>query len=152
VLQARVAELNIKGYEYTGYYSKISSIQSYFEANLALLNTENRHALFPEDRPIYTKVRDNPPAKYGVKASVKNSLIGDGCIVDGTVENCILFRGVKVGAGSTLKNCIIMQDSIIGKKCSLENVITDKKVIVSDGRLLTGSSRCPLYLAKESEI
>ncbi|MDR0944056.1 MAG: glucose-1-phosphate adenylyltransferase subunit GlgD [Ruminococcus sp.] len=152
VLQARVRELIIKGYEYTDYYSKISSIQSYFEANLALLNTKNRHALFPDDRPIYTKVRDNPPAKYGVTASVKNSLIGDGCIVDGTVENCILFRGVKIGAGTSLKNCIIMQDSIIGKKCALENVITDKKVIISDGRLLTGSSRCPLFLAKESEI
>ncbi|MDR0903191.1 MAG: glucose-1-phosphate adenylyltransferase subunit GlgD [Ruminococcus sp.] len=152
VLQAKVSTLKLMGYEYTEYYSRISSMQSYFEANLALLNTENRRALFKADSPIYTKVRDNPPAKYGINASVKNSLIGDGCIVDGKVENCILFRGVKVGAGTSLKNCIIMQDTVIGKKCGLQNVITDKKVTITDGRLLTGSSRCPLFLAKESEI
>jgi glucose-1-phosphate adenylyltransferase len=152
VIQARYKDLKIMGYYYDGYYSRISSMSSFFEANMALLNPENRAKLFIDGRPIYTKVRDNPPAKYGVNAKVKNSLVGDGCIVEGTVENCILFRGVKISAGATLKNCIIMQDTVIGKKCGLENVITDKKVIVSDGRLLTGSAKFPLFIAKGAEI
>ena len=117
-----------------------------------LLSTSNREKLFLQTRPIYTKVRDNPPAKFAIGAKVKNSLIGDGCIIEGTVENSVLFRGVKVGKGAVVKNSILMQDTVIGSKCEVSCVVSDKNVKVSDMRMLTGSQNYPLYLGKGAVI
>ncbi|MDR0947167.1 MAG: glucose-1-phosphate adenylyltransferase subunit GlgD [Ruminococcus sp.] len=152
VLQARCADYLIMGYCFDGYFSRICSKQSYMRANFDLLKSENRHRLFPDGRPIYTKIRDNPPAKYAIGAKVKNSLIGDGCIVDGEVTDSILFRGAKVAAGAVVKNCIIMQDTIIEKGSTLQNVITDKNVKITAGHLLTGSEKYPLFIGKGAEI
>lgn len=152
ILQARTHDYKIMAYRHDGYFSKITSMESFYKANMSLLNSDNRTKLFPENKPVYTKVRDNPPAKFGIGASVKNTLIGDGCIIDGTVENCILFRGVKVGKGAVVKNAILMQDTSIGAKCDINYVITDKNVKISDMRLLTGSQNYPLFLGKGAVI
>ena len=100
------------------------------------------------DFDIYTKVRDSAPSKYADSAIVKNSLISDGCVIEGTVENCILFRGVKVGKGSVLKNSIIMQDTVIGSSVELDSVITDKNVVIRDRRHLAGCAELPFFIGK----
>ncbi len=152
ILQARSHEYKIMGYRHEGYFSKIDSMNSYYKANMELLNSDNRAKLFKSDTPIYTKVRDNAPAKFGIGASVKNSLIADGCIIEGKVENCILFRGVKVEKGAEVKNSIIMQEGVIGQKCDISYVITDKKVEIASHRMLTGSQNYPLYIGKGAII
>ncbi len=119
---------------------------------MELLDTESRKALFLPNSPIYTKIRDNPPAKFDIGASAKNSLIADGCIIEGTVENSVLFRGVKIGKGAVVKNCILMQDTSVGSKCEISNVITDKNVTIGKDRLLTGSQFYPLYIGKGATI
>ncbi len=151
-LQARANEMNFVGYEHKGYYSRIDSVKSYYDANMALLNADNRNALFKPDAPIYTKIGDNGPVKYGLEAKTKNSLIADGCIIEGTVENCILFRGVKIGKGSVVKNCVLQQGTKIGKGSSLTSVITDKNVEIVDGRVLTGSETYPIYIGKNAKL
>ncbi len=152
VLQARVKEYKVIGYKHDGYYQKIDSTDTYYKANMAMLDTDTRDQVFLDKRPIYTKIRDNAPAKYGIGANVKNSLIADGCIVEGTVENSILFRGVKVSEGAVVRNSIIMQDTCIGKKCDINYVITDKMVDIRDFRLLTGSQYYPLFVGKGAKI
>ena len=152
VLQAHIKDYKIMGYMHEGYFSKIDSISNYYKANMALLNHEIREKLFIDKAPIYTKIRDNAPVKYGLDSSVKNSLIADGCIIEGTVENSILFRGVKVAKGATIKNSILMQDTVIGQKCDINYVITDKKVMIGNFRLLTGSQYYPLYVGKGATI
>jgi glucose-1-phosphate adenylyltransferase len=152
VLQARNDEYKIVGYEHKGFFTKIDSIQTYYEANLALLAPDKRKALFTEDWPIYTKVGDNGPVKYGLEASVRNSLIADGCIIEGTVENSVLFRGVKVGKDTVIRNCVLLQGTEVGSRCSLKSVITDKNVEISDEKLLTGSESYPLYISKNAKI
>ncbi|MBR4223204.1 MAG: glucose-1-phosphate adenylyltransferase subunit GlgD [Oscillospiraceae bacterium] len=152
ILQGRCNEFDIRAYEYKGYFSKITSIKTYYDANMALLSTENRKALFLENNPIYTKIRDNPPAKLAIGAKVRNSLVADGCIIEGTVENSILFRGVKVGKGSVVRNAIVMQDTCVGRNCTLDSVITDKQVIITDGKILTGSSNYPICIGKAAQI
>lgn len=152
VLQSRCNEFKIMGYKHEGYFSKITSIKSYYDANMALLNTENRKKLFLDKSPVYTKIRDNPPAKFAIGAKVTNSLIADGCIIEGTVENSILFRGAKVGKGSVVKNSIVMQDGVIGKDCVIDCLITDKVVNISDGKILTGSANYPVYIGKGAKI
>ncbi len=151
-LQPNVKEFKIMGYEFDGYFSRIDSVKHYYEANLALLKAENRKQLFKTGAPIYTKIGDNGPVKYGLEAKVSNSLIADGCIIEGTVENSILFRGVKVGKGSVVRNCILMQNTNIGADCSLTSVITDKNVTTEDGRVLTGSESYPVYISKNAKL
>lgn len=85
-------------------------------------------------------------------AKVSNSLISDGCVIEGTVENCILFRGVKVGKGSVVKNSIVMQDTVIGENVQLNCVITDKNVVIRDRRNLSGCELQPYFLAKGTMI
>ncbi|MGN1090465.1 MAG: glucose-1-phosphate adenylyltransferase subunit GlgD [Huintestinicola sp.] len=152
ILQDKCGVYNIQAYKHEGYFSKITSIKSYYDANMALLKLENRNGLFLDTNPIYTKIRDNPPAKFAIGAKVKNSLIADGCIIEGTVENSILFRGAKVGKGSVVKDSIIMQDTVISKNCTIDCVITDKIVKITDGKILTGSANYPIYIGKGAEI
>lgn len=152
ILQARTHQYKIMSYYHKDYFRKISSVVGYYSANMDLLDSEKRAMLFHDNAPVYTKVRDNPPAKYAIGANVKNSIVADGCIIEGTVENSILFRGAKIGKGSVVKNSIIMQDGVIGAKCEINSVITDKIVRIKDGRMLTGSDNYPLYIGKGAEI
>lgn len=141
----------IYGYEFDGYYCNIDSLKSYFKANMDLLNKDVREEIFGA-RDVYTKVNDAPPAKFTDTAKVKNSLVHDGCLIEGTVENCILFRGVKVGKGTTLKNCIIMSENVIGDNCNLSYVVSDKDTSISNGRTLAGCEQQPYFINKGSRI
>ncbi len=147
ILVKNVDTLKIFGYHFKGYYAGIHSLPKYFKYSMELLEKPVRDELFGA-RDIYTKVRDSAPSKYSEDATVKNSLISDGCIIEGTVENCILFRGVKVGKGSVLKNSIVMQDTVIGTGVSLDCVITDKNVVIRDRRTLAGCETLPYFIAK----
>lgn len=152
ILQDRGANYKILGYAHKGYYARIDSLASFYEANMALLNISNRERLFTKSAPIYTKIMDNGPARFGLESNIKNSMIADGCVIEGSVENCVLFRGVKIGKNSVLKNCVIMQNTVIGQQCSLNCVITDKDVTIVDERVLTGSQSYPLYIGKGAKI
>lgn len=147
ILAKNVDTLKIYGYAFEGYYAGIDSVQSYYLHSMELLNKDVRGELFGA-RDIYTKVRDSAPSKYIEGATVKNSLISDGCVIEGTVENCILFRGVNVGKGSVIKNSIIMQDTVIGSNVQLDCVITDKNVAIRDRRHLAGCAELPYFIGK----
>lgn len=148
VLQAMKDKLKIYTYQYDGYFKRIDGIKRYYEANLDIINPQNSRKLFFTDTPIYTRVNDNAPCKYGLESKVKHSLIADGCIVEGDVENCVLFRGVKVGKGAVVKNSIIMQNTVIGQHAELNYMITDKNVNVERYRVLSGSLVYPLFVGK----
>ena len=117
-----------------------------------IMNKEVRTELFNLTDPIYTKVRDDAPAVYGLEASAKNSLIADGCVIEGTVENSVLFRGVKVGKGAVVKNCILMQDTSIGEGASLNCVISDKNAVVNENTVLSGVAEFPYYIMKGKRV
>ncbi len=152
VLQGRNDEFTFKAYEHKDCFFKIDSLEAYYKTNLKLQESDVRKSLFDPETPIYTKTGDNAPVKYGLETSVKNSTIADGCMIEGTVENSILFRGVKIGKGSVVKNCVLMQGTVIGDNCSLDSVVTDKEVEISNERVLTGSEEYPLYLSKKAKI
>ena len=98
------------------------------------------------------KVNDSAPAKFADTASVKNSLVSDGCLIEGTVENSILFRGVKIGKGTVVKNCILMTDNIIGENCKLAYIVSDKNSVIRDNRVLAGCEVQPYFINKGSLI
>ncbi len=152
VYQRNLTTLNMRAYRLDGYVRVIDSLSTYLSANEDLLQANVRKALFCTERPILTKVRDDAPARYAIGGKVSDSLVADGCVISGKVENCILFRGVKVGKDAQLSNCVIMQDTVIGDKANLSYVITDKNVEISPARTLIGFDSYPAYIAKEAFV
>ncbi|WP_273125202.1 sugar phosphate nucleotidyltransferase [Bacillus weihaiensis] len=142
--------LTICDYEFSGYAARIDSISSYYKHSLELLNPDIWQEIFKKDRPILTKAKDEPPTMYGKDSVVKNSLIANGCKIEGHVENSIIFRGVHIGKDTVIKNSVIMQKTNIGEQCLLENVIADKDVKVLDYTKLEGGSKKPLILRKKT--
>ena len=140
ILQHKLHDFKIFGYKYDGYFEIIDSMKTFYKANNDMMNRDICHEVFSMNKPIYTKVRDVAPAKYGIDANVKGSLIADGCIIEGTVENSVLFRGVKVGKGAVIKNSIVMQSSVIEEKAAFINGIADKDVTITKNRTITGSA------------
>jgi glucose-1-phosphate adenylyltransferase len=139
-------------YKHTGYVRTICSMQDYYSISMDLMKPEVRANLFNPARPIYTKVRDDRPSRYGFDCKVKGSLIAQGCIINGEVENCIISKGVYIGRNTKVKNCIIMQDSVIGDNATISNVIIDKDCNIVAEQQLMGAPNYPVYIEKGSII
>lgn len=133
LLAPNTEKFNIYGYKANGFAVVMDSVKSYFDASMLMLDGKKRNELFLKERPVYTKTHDRMPTRYGVDSVVENSLVADGCVIEGTVENCILFRGVRIDAGAVVKNSIIMQNSSVEKGAELNYVIVDKDATVTEG-------------------
>ena len=152
ILQHKLHDFKILGYKYDKYFEIIDSMKTYFKATMDIMNRDISREVFSLDTPIYTRVRDVAPAKYGIDCNVTGSVIADGCIIDGVVENSVLFRGVKVKKGAVVKNAIVMQDCIIDENASFTDAISDKDVTISKGRSITGSADYPVYISKGAVV
>ena len=148
VLIRRMNDLKIFGYEHKGAVARIDTVQNYFTANRLFLDPDTRADLFSNGGPVYTKVKDEVPARYGAHAHVVNSLVADGCIIEGSVENSVLFRGVRVARNATVKDSIVMQNSEVQEGASLHYAILDKSVVVQRNRVLSGSGNFPMIIRK----
>ncbi|MBQ8207898.1 MAG: glucose-1-phosphate adenylyltransferase subunit GlgD [Clostridia bacterium] len=153
VIDRNLLRANYFVYHYDGFYAQINSLAGYYACSMKLLEPGMGNALFGvPNRPILTKVRNSAPTRYTGDAKVKNSLIADGCLIEGVVENSIIFRGVKVGKGSVVKNCILMQDTVVGDNVTLGCVVSDKNVLIKDDRNLSGHSSLPFFISKGTMI
>jgi glucose-1-phosphate adenylyltransferase len=151
VLQKNLERLRIFAYNHEGHAARIDSVETYFKANMDLLDLRNWHDLFlSDDFRIHTKIKDEAPAKYMEESHVSNSLIANGCIIEGRVENSILFRKVRVGKNACIRNSIIMQHSIIGDDAQLNCIVCDKNAIIQPEAVLSGSQDSPLCIAKHA--
>ncbi len=151
VLLPKLNKLNVQGYKYNGYVARITDMKSYFDENMKLLDDHNLDALF-SGSPIYTKIRDDNPTRYIDGAKVQNVMVADGCIIEGEVENSVLFRGVKVAKGAKVKNCILMQGTSIEAGAEAEYLITDKNVTITAGKEMKGTDTFPVYIGKFQSV
>lgn len=151
VLQNNPADLKIYAYPYEGYHAVINSVESYYANSMDLLDQQTYMKLFKE-KPVRTKIKYEPPTRYLESAEVTDSLVANGCIVGGRVDNSILFRGVQVKKGAVISNSIIMQKCVIEENAVIENVIMDKDVHISAERTLIGDIKKPFVIAKNSHI
>ena len=153
VLSVMAKKKLVRCYNFDGFYACINSLAGYFATSMQLLSPEIRAGLFGiKHRPVMTKVRNSPPSKYTDTAKASNSLIADGCVIEGEVHDSILFRGVKVGKGTVVRNCILLQDTYIGENCNLNCVVSDKNVVIKDGRNLSGHETMPFFIEKGARV
>ena len=143
--------VTINVFEFDGVAMFNESVEEYFANSLALINAEIRHDLFEGNHPVFTRVRDRVPSYYGEGCQVKNSILADGCMLEGGVENSVLFRQVTIGKNAQVRNCVIMNDTVVGEGAQLEWVILDKDVTVRPGAKLYGTASHPVVV-KRGEI
>lgn len=141
----------IKMYDYTGYIAIIDSRQSFYNHSMEMLKPAVYKQVFTKEEPIFTKVKDEPPTRYKKGAKVVNSMIANGCVIEGEVENSIISRAVKIGKGTVIRNSIIMQKTQIEENCVLDGVIIDKDARIESGVKLTGTRETP-YLVEKGTV
>ena len=152
LVSKRKEEFKIQGYEYNGYLRSIDSIKNYFDFNMDLLNEDIKNEIFFEHGRIYTRVKDTPPTVYGDDVVAKNSLLANGCIIEGSVKNSIIGRRVIIEEGAVVENCIICQGSTIKKGAELKNLIVTRRNTIEENQQLMGSLNNPLVIEKGDNI
>lgn len=152
IVSARAAELKIKAVEHVGYFAPITSLKSYYKANQRLLNKEEADNLFTKEWPIYTKTSDSCPTQFFPGATVKNSVVSNGCTVKGSIEGSIIGRGVSIGEGAVIKNSVILAYSKIGAGAVIENQVVDKFAVIQDGMNVIADPEKPGYIKKRDTI
>lgn len=145
-----IKDLSVNSYEFTGYLAYINSVQSYYNANMDILNLDVNKDLFFSNGLVYTKVMDESPTKYFDKSDVSNSLIANGCLIKGKVKDSVISRRVIVNEGAQITNSIIMQGCEIKKNAKLTNVIIDKNNIIEENVELKGDKKFPLVIEKKA--
>lgn len=152
IISANLDTLKVMAYEHTGYAAIMDCPKAYRRANFELLKPEIRKDLFNHERPIYTKTRDDMPTRYGTQSSVTNSLVAEGCVIEGIVKNSVLFRGVKVEKGAVVENSILMQGVTVNKDAQLDNVVSDKNATVSAGMVVKGTEEKAFFVEKNQTL
>ena len=153
IIQHNIGKANYKIYDYEGFYAHIGSMEGYFDCSMQLLDGGVRERLFGiKNRPVLTKIRNSAPTRYCSGAKVSNSVVAEGCVIEGVVENSIIFRGVHVGAGAVVKNCVLFQDTYVCPDAQLNCVIADKNVMIKDKRVLSGCENMPFYIGKNTSV
>lgn len=152
ILAQKLDKLDVRAFRYDGYVARISDMKSYFDENMKMLDDENVDALFSAGNPIYTKIRDDNPSRYINGSKASNIMAADGCVIEGEVENSILFRGVKIGKGAKVRNCVLMQGTVIEEGAEVDYVVTDKNVTITAGKELMGTDTFPVYVAKYQKV
>ncbi len=151
ILSPHLVTLNVQGFKFEGYSARISDMKSYFDENMKLLDEDNLDALFDKEQ-IYTKIRDDNPTRYITGSRVKNVMAADGCVIEGDVENCVLFRGVKIKSGAKIRNCVLMQDTVVESGAELDYVITDKNVVITENQKLQGTDTLQVFVEKRKRV
>lgn len=148
VVNEQLDKFKVEKYEWKEYSATIDSLDSYYKHSMDMLTAAAYYHVFTKNEPIFTKVKDEPPTRYKTGAKVSNSLIANGCMIQGEVENCIISRAVKIGKGAVIRNSIIMQKTQIEDNCVLDGVIIDKDVKIESGVKLTGTRENPYVVEK----
>lgn len=145
-------ELDVRAIAHRGYFASITDFKSYYDANLELIDFKNARSLFDDEWPIYTRTNDSCPTQYFDGADVKASIISNGCLIEGTIENSVLGRGCQIRKGAVVKNCVILPDVIIGEDAVLENVVVDKHAKILHAKDVKGTPEKPGYIKRSDSL
>ena len=151
---ANYKKSNYRSYCYTGFVASVSSFLDYYRYSMQLAtdSVARENLLWKKEAPIFTRVHNSSPTMYTKDAKVENSMIADECVIEGTVINSVIFRGVTVEKGAVVKNSILFQGTVVSKNAELNCIVTDKDVFVSSGVKLSGNDNMPFYVQKTRKV
>ncbi|MCR4832454.1 MAG: glucose-1-phosphate adenylyltransferase subunit GlgD, partial [Butyrivibrio sp.] len=149
IINLMCKQLDVRAYQHKGYFASLTSLQDYFHASMELLDYNIADTLFKPEWPIYTKTTDSCPTKYFEASKVSNSFVSNGCLIEGTVENSIIGRGVKIKKGAVIKNSIIMAYAEIESGVHIENTVVDKWAKIINAKNIVGTEEEPQYIKRQ---
>lgn len=152
LINNNIEELKVYAYEHEGYIANINSLNNYYKHTKGLLDPEVQEELFIKNGKIRTKIKDGPPTNYKSSASIHNSLVSSGCLIEGTLKSSVLARNIKIGKDALVENSIIMQSCNIEENVVLKNVILDKNVHITKDKVLIGSEDDIILIDKNTVI
>lgn len=152
ILQRMCIDHNFRAYVWDGYAARINSVAAYYERSMELLDANVRAELFTKERPIFAKENDAASTYIDPTGACVNSLIADGCDIQGSVKNCVLFRGVTVEKGATVENSILFKGTTVKSGTMLRCVIADKNAVFNENVTLMGHEKYPVVVAKDTEV
>ena len=152
IVNIACAEMDVRGVAHRGYFASLTDFKSYYDANISLIDFKTALSLFDPEWPIYTRTNDSCPTQYFEEASVKNSVVSNGCLIEGTVENSVIGRGCEIMKGAVVKNCVIMTDVTVGENVHLENLVVDKHARITHVKEVTADPGSPAYIRRGDSI
>jgi glucose-1-phosphate adenylyltransferase len=146
--------LNFRTYIFDGYAASVSSFLDYYKNSIALATSSKaRESLLGQrQRPVFTRVHNSAPVVYKSGAKVEGSMIADECVIEGSVINSVLFRGVHVEKGAVVKDSVLFSGTHVCKNASLNCIVSDKDVYVSENVVLSGNENMPFYVQKGRKV
>ena len=151
-VNASCDELDIRGVSHKGYFAAISDFKSYYDSNLSLTDIKTAQNLFDPNWPIYTRTNDSCPTQYFETGNAKNSVVSNGCLIEGSLEHSVVGRGCIIKKGAVVKNCVILPDVVIGEDTVLENVAVDKHVRINHIKEVKGTPEHPGYVKRGDHL
>ena len=151
-LNESCGEMDIRGVSHRGYFAAMTDLKSYFDANEELLDRRKARELFHEEWTVYTRTNDSCPTQYLEGASVKNSVISNGCLIEGEIDHSVIGRGCIIKKGAVVKNCIVLSDAYIGENVHVENQVIDKHAKITHAKELSASEDRPGYVRRNDTL
>ena len=152
IVREECEELDVRAYSHRGFFATITDFNSYYEANMELINLKKATDLFDDNWPIYTRTNDSCPTQYFDGSEVKSSVISNGCLIEGTIENSVIGRGCIIKEGAIVKNCVINADVVIGKGVHVENLVIDKHARLIRGKRVIAAPEKPGYIKRGDRL
>ena len=152
IISLECNELDIRGVAHRGYFASITDFKSYYDANISLIDFKAANSLFDDEWPIYTRTNDSCPTQYFETADVKNSVISNGCLIEGAIENSVIGRGCVIQKGAVIKNSVILPGSTIGKDVHVENFVVDKHAKITHAKEIVAEPNNPGYVRRRDTL
>ncbi len=152
IVSIACGELDVRGVAHRGFFASLTDFKSYYDANMSLIDFKTALSLFDPEWPIYTRTNDSSPTQYFEEAKVKNSVVSNGCLVEGTVENSVIGRGCVIHKGAVIRNSVIMADVVVGEDVHLENVVVDKHARITHVKEVVAETGDPAYIRRGDSI
>lgn len=152
IVNIQCEELDIRGVSHRGFFASITDFNSYYDANMSLIDIKNSESLFDEEWPIHTRTNDSCPTQYYRTADVKSSVVSNGCSIEGTIENSVIGRGCTIQEGAVVRNSVLLPGSTVGKDVTVENQVVDKGAHLIHAKEILSPSGKPGYVRRRDTL
>ena len=152
IVDMECSELDIRGVAHRGYFAAITDFKSYYDANISLIDYKSATSLFDEEWPIYTRTNDSCPTQYFDNSDVKASVVSNGCLIEGTIENSVIGRGCTIKKGAVVKNSVLLPDVVISENAHIENMVIDKHAKIVHIKDIVADPEKPGYVKRSDRL
>ena len=152
ILDEESENLDIRAVSHRGFFAIINDFNAYYQANMSLVDLNNAGSLFDKDWPIYTHTNDSCPTQYFEGSKVTSSVVSNGCLIEGTVENSVIGRGCVIKKGAVVKDSVILPGVVIGADARIEAQVVDKSARIVHAKELIADPEKPGYVRRNDTL